>query len=224
MVNLHQRRRESLGEPGCFASVRFTTFHDSFAHQLLSKGILRLRWTELNGQPLSVEYGFRGDDTAYYYQGGFNPEAADHNPGWLQFMSSIRAAIEQGCRHYDFLRGDEPYKALWNATTVPLCEVSVVATHPAAQLRHAVRGVSSAARAVLSRGERPRLLQQHRPSRHRLRSRPPSSKPKRRRPPPKIDSRWPEMPASPGIPTAGVISPSPAGLTARSSELRVTAR
>ena len=155
LIDLHQRRRQSLGQHGCFSSRPFTFFHDTLARQFLAKGTLRLRWTEFEHQPIAVEYGYRGDRTAYYYQGGFAPEAADLNPGWLQFTSSIRSAIEQGCRHYDFLRGDEPYKALWQAIPVPLEELRVIPKHPAARLRHAASELSAAARRAASRLRKP---------------------------------------------------------------------
>jgi CelD/BcsL family acetyltransferase involved in cellulose biosynthesis len=33
-----------------------------------------------------------------------------HSPGKVVVALSLQHAIEQGCRHYDFLRGDERYK------------------------------------------------------------------------------------------------------------------
>lgn len=59
-VDLHQRRRQSLGEPGCFASERFAAFHAELAAALLERGQLRLSWVELDGRPAAAEYHFAG--------------------------------------------------------------------------------------------------------------------------------------------------------------------
>ena len=49
LVDLHQRRRRSLGEPGCFASRVFHDFHREVAGRLLERGQLRMSWMELDG-------------------------------------------------------------------------------------------------------------------------------------------------------------------------------
>ena len=73
---------------------------------------------------MAAEYGFVGDDTIYYYQGGFEPELADESPGWLSLAASLRLAIDQGYRSYDFLRGDESYKSSWRTVARPLVRVA----------------------------------------------------------------------------------------------------
>jgi CelD/BcsL family acetyltransferase involved in cellulose biosynthesis len=92
---------------------------------------------ELAGRPIAVEYGFVGNDTIYYYQGGFDPAASDERPGWLCFSVSLRRAIDEGYRAYDFLRGDESYKASWNAESQQMLKYRVFGRGPAAQLRRA---------------------------------------------------------------------------------------
>ena len=51
-------------------------------------------------------------------------------------IGSLRAAIEQGYRRFDFMRGDEAYKASWGAQPVPTVETRVVARRSSAHLRH----------------------------------------------------------------------------------------
>ncbi|QDU56448.1 GNAT family N-acetyltransferase [Aeoliella mucimassa] len=126
-VDLHQRRRESLGEPGSFASERFAAFHHDFAEQLLRAGRLRLGLLRLDGEPISAEYQFAGNASVYAYQGGFAPEQQDEQPGRLSLMASIQAAIRSGAVHFDLLRGNEPYKAHWRATARPTYHLRVLA-------------------------------------------------------------------------------------------------
>jgi len=137
LIDLHQKRRESLSQPGCFASTQFTSFQLDVAAQMLATGRLRLLWLELAGQPIAVEYDFVSEDTVYYYQGGFDPAIADERPGSLMFAASLKLAIEQGYRWFDFLRGDEPYKTSWRAERTGLRQMRVVAQRPSAHARHA---------------------------------------------------------------------------------------
>jgi len=137
LIDLHQRRRESLSQAGCFASRQFTDFQREVSQRMLASGRLRMLWIELEGRPLAIEYGFAGGGGVYYYQGGFDPAAAGECPGTLMCMASLKLAIEEGHAWFDFLRGDEPYKTSWRAEPTPLRQIRVVARRPSARVRHA---------------------------------------------------------------------------------------
>lgn len=136
LIDLHQRRRQQLGQPGCFTSPAFAGFHGEVMGKLLAAGHLRLQWVELDGQPAAIEYQLAGGGVMYAYQSGLNPELSGESPGRLIHLLTLRGAIESGFRAYDFLRGDEPYKAHWRATPRDTVELRVVPTHVSAQLRH----------------------------------------------------------------------------------------
>jgi CelD/BcsL family acetyltransferase involved in cellulose biosynthesis len=112
---LHQRRRISLGEPGCFASPTFHDFHREVAGLLRQRDQLRLSWLELDGTPAAAEYHFADQQTTYAYQGGVDPVRLQEEPGRLSTILCMRRAIEEGHARFDFLRGAEPYKAHWRA-------------------------------------------------------------------------------------------------------------
>lgn len=116
LVDLHQRRRNSLGEPGCFASPTWAAFHWDVAQQLLVDGRLRLSTLQLDGQPIAAEYHFASAQTTYAYQGGVDPNRLADEPGQLSTICSLQRAIAEGHAKFDLLRGDEPYKAHWRAT------------------------------------------------------------------------------------------------------------
>ncbi len=137
LVDLHQRRRRSLGQAGCFASGRFAGFHAEICRKFHAAGVLRLLWTELDGRPVAAEYAFTGGETVYYYQTGLDPAARDHDPGWLGMIGSLTRAIDEGHRWFDFLRGEEPYKVSWGAAPQVTVETRIVARHGLARLRHA---------------------------------------------------------------------------------------
>ena len=138
LIDLHQRRRASLGEPGCFASASYAAFHRAVMPDLLRSGQLLLDWIELDGRPIAVEYWLAGADVVYAYQSGVDPDALEHSPGRLSHISALCGAIEQGYGAVDFLRGDEPYKAHWRAQSRASVEIRVVPARPAARLRHGI--------------------------------------------------------------------------------------
>ncbi len=141
LVDLHQRRRRSLGEPGCFASRVFHDFHREVVGRLFARGQLRMSWLELDGAPAAAEYHLAGRDTIYAYQGGVDPERLDEEPGRLSTILCLRAAIDEGHRRMDFLRGDEPYKAHWRATPRSTVRYRVLPNRRLARLRGRLAGV-----------------------------------------------------------------------------------
>ena len=136
LVDLHQRRRISLGEPGCFASDRWASFHRDVAEQLLSEGRLRLSWLELDGRPAAAEYFLAENQTSIAYQGGLDPDRLDEEPGRLSLIRVVQHAIAEGHQTIDFLRGDEPYKAHWRATSLSTTDLQIVPPRSGARWRH----------------------------------------------------------------------------------------
>ena len=76
-------------------------------------------------------------------------------PSGLLSQRDLRWAIENGFRAFDFLRGNEAYKASWRAQAIPLVQVRIVGKQPSAKVRYATwRGaqkVKGWARQVLAR-------------------------------------------------------------------------
>jgi CelD/BcsL family acetyltransferase involved in cellulose biosynthesis len=146
LVDLHQQRRRSLNEPGCFASRTFHDFHREVAGRLLDRGQLRLSWLELDGIPAAAEYHLAGGRATYAYQGGVDPRRLDEEPGRLSTILCLRRAIQEGHTQFDFLRGDEPYKAHWRATLRPAYDYRVVPDRRLARLRGRVLSLSDSIR------------------------------------------------------------------------------
>jgi len=117
LIALHAAR---WGEPkkpkGVFSDRRFRSFHETVSRNLLSKNQLRLAWLEHNKTPIAAEYQFVDKNAVYAYQAGMDPSVGNLKPGNLSIMASIRFAIEQGCKSFDLLRGNESYKAHYRAT------------------------------------------------------------------------------------------------------------
>jgi len=135
LTDLHQRRRISLGEPGCFASRRWAAFHHDIASQLLGAGKLRLSWLEIAGPPVAAEYHFAGQHATWAYQGGVDPDRIDEEPGRLSMIRTFQQAIAEGHQQFDLLRGDEPYKAHWRAQPQEIFDIQIVPPRSAARWR-----------------------------------------------------------------------------------------
>lgn len=125
LAHLHRQRRHSLGDRNMFADVRFAAFHREAARALLEASQLQLSWLEVSGEPVAAEYQVRGGDVVYAYQSGIDPHRLRLEPGRLATIATIRAAIERGDRAFDFMRGDEPYKAHWRAEPRPMLSLRV---------------------------------------------------------------------------------------------------
>lgn len=138
LVDLHRRRRESLGDRGCFHDPRFTDFHREVAGRFFELGLLQLSWLELDSRPVASEYQLLGGDTVYAYQSGIDPASLEKEPGRLATLAVLRAAIESGRRVYDLLRGDEAYKAHWRARPYPCSDLRVLPGRGADWVRHGV--------------------------------------------------------------------------------------
>lgn len=138
LVDLHQRRWQSLGEPGCFSSETFATFHRDVARRLLERGELRLWWLEHEGRPVSVEYQFALGGTISAYQSGIDPEALELEPGRMTQVATKRWAIEHQFKRLDYLRGDEDYKKNWRAVPHATWNLRIAAPRAASRLAHGV--------------------------------------------------------------------------------------
>jgi CelD/BcsL family acetyltransferase involved in cellulose biosynthesis len=108
----HRLRWKKRGLPGAFLG-RSQAFHREWAAQAADNGWLWLSVLRLEGQPIGALYAMTLGTTVYYYQAGFDPGFASVSPGTLLVASTIRRSIEEGKRHFDFMRGDEPYKRRW---------------------------------------------------------------------------------------------------------------
>ncbi|MGA2619119.1 MAG: GNAT family N-acetyltransferase [Thermoguttaceae bacterium] len=136
LTRLHQRRWNARGRPGCFASASYAEFHRALMPKALAQGQLRLQWLELDGRPAAAEYHLAGGGITYAYQSGIDPERLAAQPGRLLSLATLRRTIEEGGRAFDFLRGDEPYKAHLRATPRPGLSLRIVPARAAARLRH----------------------------------------------------------------------------------------
>ncbi|WP_164101504.1 GNAT family N-acetyltransferase [Candidatus Laterigemmans baculatus] len=138
LMDLHQRRWTSVGEPGSFATLESRQFLHSTAQALFDRGQLQLASIVVDGETAGSELRIIGRDRMMYcYCTGMDPAFADLEPGRLLNIQGLVYAYEQQLRGIDCLRGDEPYKARLLAEPRPLIRLRIVAPSLLPRLRHA---------------------------------------------------------------------------------------
>lgn len=138
LVELHQRRRQSLGDSGCFSTPGFERFLGEAASCLRQKGCCQLKVLKLDGQAAAVELQLLGPDTVYAYQAGMDPAQLEWEPGRVLSIAALRQSIDAGFRYFDLCRGDEEYKSHWRAVRRAAEDVRIVPDCRRSQLRHRV--------------------------------------------------------------------------------------
>ncbi len=122
LVRLHTSRWKSRGQPGAFAAPRFIEFHRRLTRLLLPRNMLDMGALVLDGLVIAMTYNIRCNATVYFYQGGFDVEAAaKYSPGILAQTYAIDAAMRDRQVRYDFMKGGTAsYKAEFGCTEVPM--------------------------------------------------------------------------------------------------------
>lgn len=112
--DLHQKRWLSQGHPGAFADKTVRNFHHDLARSFAEKGWLKLCFLTLNDEPVSTIYAFKYSQKMFSYLSGFDPQYSNYRVGHLVFLHFIEYAVNNGIKEFDFMRGGESYKRLWN--------------------------------------------------------------------------------------------------------------
>jgi CelD/BcsL family acetyltransferase involved in cellulose biosynthesis len=113
LVALHEQRWAGAGT---FSDPQVDHLHRCFTRELARRQQLWLSTLDVDGEPAAAWYGFADRDTVYFYQSGRDPRWAHQSVGVVLMALMIRRAIERGFRRFDFLRGEEAYKAQWTGS------------------------------------------------------------------------------------------------------------
>jgi CelD/BcsL family acetyltransferase involved in cellulose biosynthesis len=118
LFELHQKRWQRRQHRGHLGSQQMQAFHREVAERFLHRNWLRLQYIRVGGRIIAIEYSFRFRDHWANYLAGFDPdpEWQRYSIGTVMTAEVIRHAIAEGCQVVDFLRGKEPYKAMWAPT------------------------------------------------------------------------------------------------------------
>ncbi len=113
-LRLHQLRWRADGGSDGIAGPQVEAFHRDATTLLAERGKLQLYTMKVENRTVAALYGIRHKDTFSYYQAGRDPEWNNRSVGLVLLVETFKRSLESGVRVYDFLRGEEPYKADWN--------------------------------------------------------------------------------------------------------------
>jgi CelD/BcsL family acetyltransferase involved in cellulose biosynthesis/glycosyltransferase involved in cell wall biosynthesis len=115
LFRLHAARWASRGEPGVLADAAIRRFHEDATPRLLAAGLLRMHALSIDGAVAALYYAILARGRAHLYLAALDPGLARFSPGALLCVHAIERAAAEGCRTFDFLRGEEPYKFSFGA-------------------------------------------------------------------------------------------------------------
>lgn len=126
LVQLHLERIDAKGLKSTFGDPLFVGFVEAAANELIPRQQAEIVVAEFEDKPIAVQFNLFTTRGPQLYQSGASVDAMALEPGYLLFTHSIRRAINEGFCEFDFLRGNESYKAFWGARPVPLTTVRCV--------------------------------------------------------------------------------------------------
>ena len=93
--------------------------------------MLRFGRLTVGGELIFAGAAFHDGTTTYFYNAGPRSAARHLSPGVVGVAHYLRDRLAAGCRTFDFLRGDEPYKYEWGASDEPIHRLLVTRTNAA---------------------------------------------------------------------------------------------
>lgn len=117
LLALHRLRWGQVGQTGVFIFPKVKRFHIELAKRLLMRGWLRLHWLSLDDFVAAAYYAFKCGDYSGFYTCGFNPKFAKYSVGKVLLAKVVDEAQREGAKIFDFMRGNETYKAQFGTVT-----------------------------------------------------------------------------------------------------------
>lgn len=110
---LHRARWAVEGGSDGLTGERHEAFHRAAARRLAEQGQLRMYTLKVARRPVASVYGVVHRDKFNYYQSGYDPNWACKSVGLVLLARTVEDAYREQLREFDFLRGNEGYKAEW---------------------------------------------------------------------------------------------------------------
>ncbi len=110
----------SGGDKAAFMTDQRQGFFRNMVDSLAEAGSIRLSFLEVNGAKVSSALCFDYGNRRYLYNSGYDPAYASLSIGLLLKVLCLKESITLGKRHFDFLRGAEPYKYDLGGQDVPI--------------------------------------------------------------------------------------------------------
>jgi CelD/BcsL family acetyltransferase involved in cellulose biosynthesis len=114
LADLHARRWAGQHTSTIFSSSeRARRFYAEACARYQDRGLLDLTLLEVGGRVVAGGLSFVDRGTFYYYLPAWDPDLATLAPSSLLLAHLVERACETGLQRFDFMLGEEPYKASW---------------------------------------------------------------------------------------------------------------
>ena len=110
---LHDARWAEDGGSDGLADDRFHAFHRAATGHLAERGWLRMYTLFAARRPVASVYGVVHRGKFLYYQSGYDPAWGNKSVGLVLLARTVSDAYAESLSEFDFLRGNEGYKAQW---------------------------------------------------------------------------------------------------------------
>ena len=114
LAELHGRRWAGQHTATIFSSSeRGRRFYADACQRYAARGLLDLTLLGAGDRVVAGSLSFVDRDTWYYYLPAWDPDLAALAPSSLLLAHLVEEAYGRGLRRFDFMLGEEPYKARW---------------------------------------------------------------------------------------------------------------
>ena len=113
-LQLHRARWSVEGGSDGLSDERHEAFHRDAAQRLAQAAMLRMYTPYAARRPVASVYGVIHGAKFNYYQSGYDPNWACKSVGLVLLARTVQDAFGEGLKEFDFLRGNEGYKADWS--------------------------------------------------------------------------------------------------------------
>ena len=125
LFNLHEKRAREKNIISTFKGARIFNFHNALLERTSENGWPWLRFLGNGKEIISVFYGFALNGYLFNYQVAHDPMWEKYSPGTVLLYCVIEDAFNNGCKEFDFLRGNEKYKSTWANSSRNLITLSI---------------------------------------------------------------------------------------------------
>jgi D-aspartate ligase len=113
LFKIHEKRWQAKNIRSKFIEPEAREFYLDVSKAFHQNNWLDLSFLEIDGKPVSVEWGFNYNNIHWAMTGAFDPGYSDYSVGNLHMMKLIEDTIQNKLKKYDLLTGTENYKSLW---------------------------------------------------------------------------------------------------------------
>lgn len=109
-IEMHQSRRESLGDQSFLANTNGAVFISQLTDRLGPDGLITWHTLSLDHCVIACCCGFEAHGRYYYYTPTFDSKWGQYGVGSVLLSSILEDCVRRGVQIFDFGQGDEDYK------------------------------------------------------------------------------------------------------------------